>query len=113
MKLTERRSETRVRLSVPLRFRPVAEPDSAQQLAETVNISQGGLYVSTSFPLQVGAQVEVFMKIPRELSGNASTDVRCLASVVRVTPGSLMGKAGVGMRIERYDPLAAHDRWAS
>jgi hypothetical protein len=69
--------------------------------------------VATDFPLQVGMQVELFLRIPREVSGHETTDVRCVARVVRVDPFSIAGKLGVGMRIERYEPLKTHDRWVS
>jgi hypothetical protein len=36
-----------------------------------------------------------------------------VARVVRVDPFSVAGKLGVGMRIERYEPLKVHDRWVS
>jgi hypothetical protein len=59
-------------------------------------------------------QVELFMRIPREVSGSETTDVRCVARVVRVdSTTSIDGKVGVGMRIERYEPLKMVDRWVS
>lgn len=112
-KVAERRTEMRVNVREPVRLRPVTDPVSSERLAETVNMSPRGLCVATDFPLQVGMQVELFLRIPREVSGNDTADVRCVARVVRVEPSSIAGKVGVGMRIERYEMLKTHDRWVS
>lgn len=112
-KVIERRNELRVNVREPVRLRPVTDPVSSERLAETVNMSQRGLCVATDFPLKVGMQVELFLRIPREVSGDDTTDVRCVARVVRVDSSSTPGKVGVGMRIERYEPLKTHDRWVS
>jgi hypothetical protein len=112
VKVIERRNELRVNVCEPVRLRPVTDPVSSEQLAETVNMSPRGLCVATDFLLKVGMQVELFLRIPREVSGCETTDVRCVARVVRVDPG-FGGKLGVGMRIERYEPLRVRDRWVS
>lgn len=112
-KAIERRNESRVDVCEPVRLRPVTDPVSSEQLAETVNMSQRGLCIATNVPLQVGMQVELFLRIPPEVSGENSTDVRCVARVVHVDRGSIGGKLGVGMRIERYEPLRMRDRWVS
>jgi PilZ domain len=109
----DRRREARVSLRVPLRFRPVTNPPSGEQIAESVNLSQRGLFFSTRMPLAVGAQIEVFLRMPTEISGRPPAEVRCVGRIVHVKPGSLFGKSGVGMRIERYEVLAARERWAS
>ncbi len=112
-KVIERRIETRVSVCEPVRLRPVTDPVSSERLAETVNMSPRGLCVATDFQLQVGMQVELFLRIPSEVSGQETMDVRCVARVVRVEPSSIAGKVGVGMRIERYEMLKTHDRWVS
>jgi PilZ domain-containing protein len=113
VKVIERRNEPRVRVSEPVRLRPVTDPVSSEQLAEAVNMSEHGLYVATNIPLKVGMQVELFLRIPREVSGEKPVDVRCLARVMHVDTGAVGGKAGVGMCIERYEPLKMRDRWVS
>ena len=67
----------RVNVSEPVRLRPVTDPVSSERLAETVNMSERGLCVATDFPLKVGMQVELFLRIPREVSGD-ETDRRAL-----------------------------------
>jgi hypothetical protein len=109
----KQRNETRVTVREQVRFRPVTEPVSSEKLAETVNMSMGGLCLATDFPLQVGTLVELFVRIPREVSGERPTDVRCVARVVHIDSGNGAGKAGVGMRIERCEMIKTHDRWVS
>lgn len=113
MSSIDRRREVRVSLRVPLKFRPVTDPPSGERNAETVNLSQRGLFFSTDVPLCVGSQVEVFMKMPTEISGKSPAEVRCVGRVVHIRPGTLFGKSGVGIRIERYEVLTARERWAS
>ena len=118
MSFNERRIDTRVNVRVPLRFRTLDSSESTEQLAEAENISQRGIYFTTSFPLKVGMPVEVSLRMPQELAGKTSSDVRCMARVVHMAPvhanSVLEGKVGVGLHIERYEVRAsAGERWAS
>ncbi|PYU31993.1 MAG: hypothetical protein DMG28_13260 [Acidobacteria bacterium] len=111
MPLDERRLNTRLNLKVALRFRPLLNPTTPEQRAETVNLSPRGAYFATDYPLKVGTPVEMFLKMPRELTGQAPTDLRCTARVVHIEPNSFQGgKAGVGVHIERYETVATTDR---
>jgi hypothetical protein len=112
--LTDRRRETRVDLCVPLKFRAIADPQSGEQAAESINLSQRGMCVSTSYPLTIGTEVEVFLKMPQELTGKPASEVRCTARVVHVQRAALSPRSEVGLRVERYEPAAAvRERWAS
>ena len=115
MSFSERRVDTRVNIRVPLRFRALNIPDSAEQDAESENISQRGIYFETDVPLKVGTPLEVSLRMPRELSGKSSADVSCVARVVHVHPKPLAGgKAGIGLHIERYETKSlARERWTS
>jgi hypothetical protein len=102
-----------VNICVPLRFRALNIPGSTEQTAESENISQRGLYFLTNVPLKVGTPVEVSLRMPPELAGKVSSDVKCVARVVHVRPGA-GGKAGIGLHIERYEAKASmRERWAS
>ncbi len=113
MSWNRRRSEERINLCVPLRFRPVTNPPVGEQLAETENLSQRGLFFSTTAALEIDMQVELFMQMPGEISGTHAVDVRCVARVVHLQPNGASGKTGVGLRIERIEALATKDRWTS
>ena len=115
MSSIERRIDTRVTIRVPMRFRALNSPNSTEQSAESENISQRGIYFETAVPLNVGTPLEVSLRMPQELSGKTSSDVKCVARVVHVRPSSLMeGMLGVGLHIERYEAKASvGERWAS
>lgn len=115
MSSSERRIDTRLNVRVPLRFRPLNVADATEQVAESQNISQRGIYFETMVPLKVGTPLEVSLRMPQELSGKSSADVRCMARVVRIQPNvQAGGKLGVGLHIERYEARAsAGERWMS
>ena len=110
MSSMKRRAEARIDVRMPIRFRPITEPPSPEQSAESVNISQHGLCFSTTCPLHVGEEVEIYLTMPRELSENLMR-VRWNARVVHVEPNSPAGKAGVGVRVERHSPMAKRESW--
>jgi hypothetical protein len=108
MNSRERRSDTRVNIRVPFRFRVLNSPDALEQTAESENISQRGILFATDVPLKVGTPLEVSLKMPFEVAGNSSRDVKCLARVVHVQRNAFFGgKAGIGVHIERYEAIAA------
>jgi Tfp pilus assembly protein PilZ len=110
MSSSNRRSETRIEVRMPIRFRPITDPPSAEQSAECVNISRHGLLFSTTCSLRVGEEVEIYLRMPRELSENA-IKVRWNARVVHVAPNGVPGKTGVGVRVERHSPIAESESW--
>jgi hypothetical protein len=108
MNSRERRIDTRVNVSLPLRFRVLNSPNSQEQTAESINISQRGILFATSVPLLVGTPLEVSLKMPRELRTLSAGDVKCVGRVVHVQPNAFLGgKAGIGLHIERYQAGAA------
>jgi hypothetical protein len=115
MSSSERRIDTRVNICVPLRFRALNNPGATEQSAESENISQRGMYFLTNVPLKVGTPVEVSLRMPPELSGKVSSDVKCVARVVHVRPSAAPGGlSGIGLHVERYEAKAsARERWAS
>ena len=115
MSSSERRIDTRVNVSVPLRFRALNNPGSTEQTAQSENISQRGLYFLTNVPLKIGTPVEVSLRMPQEIAGRVATEVKCVARVVHVRQGfGPGGMLGIGLHIERYEAKAsARERWAS
>jgi Tfp pilus assembly protein PilZ len=115
MSSSERRIDTRVNICVPLRFRALTNPGSTEQIAESENISQRGMFFLTNVPLKIGTPVEVMLRMPQELAGKVPSDVKCVARVVHVRPNSGPGgMLGIGLHIERYEAqTSARERWAS
>ena len=115
MSSSERRIDTRVNISVPLRFRALNNPGATDQAADSENISQRGIFFSTIVPLKVGTPVEVSLRMPQELAGRPTTEVKCVARVVHVRPSTTPGgMLGIGLHIERFEAQAmVRERWAS
>jgi c-di-GMP-binding flagellar brake protein YcgR len=110
MNSINRRAETRIDVRMPIRFRPITNPPSAEQSAESVNISQHGMCFWTSCPLRVGEEVEIYLRMPRELSQNL-IQVRWNARVVHIEPNGSAGKAGIGVRVETHSPIIEREGW--
>jgi hypothetical protein len=110
MSESNRRAETRIDARMPIRFRPITNPPSPEQSAESVNISEHGLFFWTSCPLSVGEEVEIYLRMPRELSQNL-VQVRWNARVVHVEPNGSPGRNGIGVRVETYAPVVEREGW--
>lgn len=83
-------------------------------IGETVNISERGIGFKSPLKFSVGDSVEVFLTLPRELTGRRSEEVRCDARVVHVeTNPDAVGMTGVGAAVERFEPLSNGHAWAN
>jgi PilZ domain len=111
--LTDRRNETRVNVRIPLRFKLIGNQSASEQMAESENLSQRGIFMWTAYPLKIGVQVELNLRMPSEISGLAASEVHCTARVIRIQESDSAGLLGVGLRIERYHATAERERWAS
>lgn len=111
--LTDRRNETRVNVRVPVRFKLLDNQSTGEQVAESENLSQRGVFMWTACPLKIGTQVELRLRMPSEISGLPVSEVHCTARVIRIQEPDSGGLVGVGLRIERYHATAERERWAS
>jgi hypothetical protein len=94
----DRRSSCRHSLKTALRVR-VWKSGMPEHRAESVNLSQRGIYFATKQSYCEGEIVEVLLKMPEEVSGEPTTEWRFTGHVVRVEP--LLrpeGKVGVGVQ---------------
>lgn len=99
----DRRLAGRYKVRTPLRVRlwKSAEPEQA---AESVNVSQRGIYFATNSLLREGETVEVFFNMPGEIIGEATSEWRCTGHVVRVEAiEATGGKIGVGVQFDCYE----------
>ncbi len=115
MSFSDRRIDSRVNVRVPVRIRPLDDLGLPEQIAESENISRRGIFLFSSYPLEVGMTLEVSLRMPPELVGETTSDMKCLARVVRVQDQlSENGRYGIGLHIEQYDTKpAAKERWVS
>jgi len=72
-----------------------------EERAESVNLSQRGIFFVTNSSFREGEVVEILLKMPEEITGEATTEWRCTGLVTRVEPvDSPKGKYGVGVRFD-------------
>ncbi len=109
MQGAERRQLTRHNLRTPLRFRPTGVvTDKSEHFTEVLNISRGGFYFASSAPLQVGMPIEVTLRVPSEVTGNQSEEMRCIARVVHVRNEAYGdGRIGFGAEIVKFTSAPA------
>jgi len=108
MAVNERRVMPRRRVQVPLRFRLVSGRPAPVLTAESLNLCERGVYFLTERPLDVGAQLELFVPVGYDAAAGSATELRCTARVVHCDPrpGARLA-AGVGVFIESFEPPAA------
>jgi hypothetical protein len=100
----ERRSLTRFPLQLSVKIQ-ISGTD-AVVIAETKNISAGGIYMHTSSHLDLGSELELSLALPPELTQSATViDIACKAKVLRIDQGPA-GQTGIAAEIFSYDFLA-------
>ena len=130
----ERRIAPRRDCIIPLRFRvvtsgndgsgqhPVAHDVMAEKSAtyfgttdgEAVNLSERGIAFKSRERLGIGDPIEVFLTLPRELTGRNPEKVRCSARVVHVNlEEDTLGLTGIGAVVERFETLSVIRDWGN
>jgi hypothetical protein len=95
-----RRSRERVVAKLPVRVR-----NSNSELGgETRDVSTNGVFLYTQSRMEEGAQVELVLILPPELTSGEKCWVCCLAQVLRVEDGP-GNSFGVAAEIKRMDIL--------
>jgi hypothetical protein len=125
----ERRISPRKDFAVPLRFRILAGNGQSEPSAtggrsvtvavskgimegEAVNLSERGIYFRSRERVSIGAPLEIYFRLPRELTGRSAEEVRCSARVVHVEQADEgEGFTGIGATVERYEPVTMIRNW--
>jgi hypothetical protein len=131
MSTRERRISPRKDCVVPLRFRvlqsgvpiaplepsltrgkPVVAVQRGIMEGEAVNLSERGIFFRSRERLSVGSPIEIYFRLPRELTGRTAEEVRCSARVVHVEPPSNGDEmSGIGATVDRYEPVTMIRNW--
>jgi hypothetical protein len=98
----ERRVSRRFTMALPMTLRK-AGAKSGEIPAETRDVSFRGLYFMTDSGVEVGAQIEFVLTLPKQITLATDVHIHCTGLVVRVEP--LEGRTGVAAQIERYEFL--------
>ncbi len=104
----DRRVGMRHGLRAPLRFRirssSVQEPGVPEQGAEIENLSKSGVFFATEAPVPVGIAIDLFLRMPAEITGKTAVDWLCTGHVVRVVPATSPGQnSRVGVAFDFYE----------
>lgn len=100
--VADRRVTRRHSFKAPLRVR-IWKSAIPERRAESENLSEKGIFFATDSLLRVGTTVEILLKMPEEITGEATTEWLCTGHVVRVEPiNSLHGQLGVGVQFDSY-----------
>jgi len=100
---TERRSGTRIATRVATRVRRVRGADQTPQTAQTRDVSASGVFLYTKSRMEKGAEVELVLILPPELTSGEKCWVCCQATIVRVEEEG--SEFGVAAQIQRMDIL--------
>ena len=95
----ERRAGTRIATRVSTRVR---NAKGENQTARTRDVSANGVFLYTNSKMEKGAEVELVLILPPELTAGEKCWVCCQATVVRVEEGP---EWGVAAQIRRMDLL--------
>jgi PilZ domain len=99
----DQRLAKRHSVKTALRVR-IWKSSTPEERAESVNLSQRGIFFVTNSRFQEGETVEILLKMPEEITGGPPTEWRCTGLVTRVEAvDSARGKFGVGVRFDCYE----------
>jgi PilZ domain len=103
--VVDRRNAVRRNVRTRLRIR-IWKSSFPEQRAESLNLSERGIYFLTRATLGKDETVEVLLKMPEEISGESPTEWRCIGRVVRVEGRPMLdGKTGVAVAFHHCEPL--------
>jgi len=106
----ERRAAQRFDFQLPLSVRLINGEGEGSGL--TQDLSARGAFFYTDFVLEQGANVEVTLVMPSEITLSENMRVRCRGKVLRVTPPAIGNKIGVPARdtggIHNFRRLQSH-----
>ena len=109
----ERRVGQRFPYLLPLSLRQPAT--ALEGVGFTQDLSSRGVFFFTDAPLTEGAEIELTLRMPSEITLGESMPVRCRGRILRVVRPSATGtsdssqreaKIGVAVRLEGYEYLA-------
>lgn len=103
--MTERRAARRYDLSLPVVIRVPVESDASACGGKTRDISTRGVYFTIDRDLIAGAELDITLTLPAEITRGIEVFVRAQGKVVRVENKQQDGyrQIGVAALIERYD----------
>src|ERR1700693_4220451 len=103
--MTERRTARRYDLSLPVIIRVPVEKETSSRSGKTRDISTRGVYFTIDQDLNAGAELDITLTLPSEVTRGSEVFIRAMGKVVRVEKKPEKGSTRVGVAavIERYE----------
>lgn len=101
--MTDRRTARRYDLSLPVLIRMPVDQDPRN--GKTRDISTRGVYFLIGNDLSAGAELDLTMTLPAEVTGGTEVFIRAIGKVVRVEKSAEKdaNQVGVAALIQRYE----------
>jgi hypothetical protein len=100
----ERRHERRFIMRVPLRLHATKETALREEAVSSLNISAHGVYFATDQKVAEGLMVQLHLRMPKEIVGDAVEEWSFTGRVAHVESlGRTNGKSGVGVQFLFYE----------
>jgi hypothetical protein len=109
----DRRREPRIAAKVAVKLRTTEGANPYMLSAESINLSERGLYFTMQGQMQAGTKIELTFTMPGDVTGGMAMKVRCMARVVRVETPKGDGKVAVAAHIERFETVVGEEAIAS
>ena len=97
----EKRSAPRKEVRVPAKV----HTHGGDVDAETLNLSQSGIFLECATRVSEGSPVDIVMILPKEVTGDAAKWVCCRATVKRVEDSSNSGRYGVAATVDQIQAM--------
>src|ERR1700720_3008299 len=103
--MTERRTARRYDFSLPVIIRIPIEKEASSRSGKTRDISTRGVYFIVDQDLGAGAELDITLTLPAEVTRGSEVFIRAMGKVVRVDrkPENGSARVGVAAVIERYE----------
>src|SRR5271168_2412967 len=103
--MNERRMARRYDLSLPVIIRMPVERESTSRSGKTRDISTRGVYFTIDQDPGPGAELDITLTLPSEVTRGSEVFIRAMGKVVRVDkkPENGSSRVGVAAVIERYE----------
>ena len=103
--MTERRTARRYDLSLPVIILLPVEKESPARNGKTRDISTRGVYFTIDDDFGTGAELDLTLTLPSEITRGSEVFIRAMGKVIRVDrkPENGSSRVGVAAIIERYE----------
>jgi hypothetical protein len=107
--MKERRTARRYDFSLPVSVRVHVENEAVSRIGKTRDISIRGVYFTIDSELNAGAELDLTMILPAEVTGSAEVFIKATGKVIRVDKRSGNDDQNVAAVFEMYEIVRNED----